>query len=77
MNRWRYCPYECPRCGYTTEKKSCMRTHLYARANVCFNFYDVELKDDVKEHVLNNRIFNKPPEPDLPDIHVNAPDAFH
>lgn len=54
-----------------------MRTHLYARANVCFNFFDVELKDDVKEHVLNNRIFNKPPEPDLPDIHVNAPDTFH
>jgi len=72
MKRWSYSPYECPRCGYTSDKKTCMRSHLYSRSVVCPNSYDVELTDSIKEHVLNNRVYKIPKEPDLPDLHFSV-----
>jgi hypothetical protein len=54
-------PYQCPRCGYETRQKPCMREHLFTKKKPCPGIKSImELTPDIKEHVLIHRIFSKP-----------------
>ena len=38
--------YNCPRCGYFTKRKSCIKDHLYNRKKICKSkLNDLDLKD--------------------------------
>jgi hypothetical protein len=51
--------YTCPRCGYQTRKRFCMNRHLYELSKVCpGQRNNIELTDEVKQHILNNRVYN-------------------
>lgn len=51
-------PYQCPCCGYTTPLKGNMRTHLYKSKNPCPQTQNIlQLTDEVKEHILTNRVY--------------------
>lgn len=50
--------YQCPRCGYTTSQKGHMRHHLYKNKKECPSTSDnIGLTDEIKEHVLTNRVY--------------------
>lgn len=52
--------YHCPRCGYKTPRKTCMRDHMY-KTKPCPSLQDdLELTAEVIEHVLSNRVYHKP-----------------
>lgn len=54
-------PYLCPRCGYSTEAKACMRKHLYGNKKQCSaKVNEVQLTDEVKGTILNNRVYRIP-----------------
>lgn len=60
--------YQCISCGYETAKKTDMRTHLYKLKKPCprcFNA-EVELTDEIKEHILANRIYVPPKRDEKP-----------
>lgn len=49
-------PYTCPRCGYKTRHKPCMRKHLYGNKKECpTTNRNITLTDDIKENILKNR----------------------
>jgi hypothetical protein len=51
-------PYECPRCGYVSARKSNMCQHFFAKKNPCPCVKaDVELTQEVTDYVLTNRIY--------------------
>jgi hypothetical protein len=51
-------PYLCPCCGYKTSKKGNMRAHLYKSKTPCPKLRnDIELTNEIKEYVLQNRIY--------------------
>lgn len=51
-------PYTCPRCLYQTMYKSDMHKHLYKLKKLCpAQESNVELTDDIKKHVLENRVY--------------------
>lgn len=51
--------YECPRCGYKTHRKPAMYMHLYTKKKTCPQTKNaIELSDEIKEHILDNRIYN-------------------
>ena len=50
------CDYECPRCGYSTNKKHCIESH-FGRKGMCREINDIELTDEVKKYVLANRVY--------------------
>lgn len=53
-------PYECPRCGYQTPRKPCMRDH-FLKKKPCPGVKEVlELTDEIKEHVLVHRVYKIP-----------------
>lgn len=53
--------YECPRCGYTTNHKCSMRQHLFGKKKMCPSVVkDIILTDDVKNYILDNRIYKEP-----------------
>jgi len=56
--------YMCPRCGYETNKKPCMRKHLYDMKTQCPGIKNasLELTNDIKEHILKNRVYDIPKE---------------
>lgn len=57
-------PYTCPRCGYTTSQKAYMRRHLYQNKKTCPGTKStLVMTDDVKEQVLNNRIYHSHEKP--------------
>lgn len=61
--------YTCPRCGYETKYKNFMRNHLYKLKKQCSGVINpMELTDDIKEHIIANRIWHPPPpqHPPLP-----------
>lgn len=64
--------YVCPRCGYTTNHKVNMRTH-FMRKNVCPGIVnaDLELSDEIKDHVLLNRIYKVKKLPNVKQIIIN------
>ena len=50
--------YECPRCSYSTRHKTNMKNHFYKLKSSCPAVTsDMELTDEIKEHVLNNRVY--------------------
>lgn len=53
--------YECCRCGYQTDDKSGMRKHLYKLKKPCpGSRADIEITDAIKEHILQNRVYQVP-----------------
>ena len=56
--------YSCPRCGYTTPHKPSMRKHLYCLQKQCpGQEKNINLTDEIKEVILQNRIWRPPIEP--------------
>jgi hypothetical protein len=54
-------PYTCICCGYETRLKNDMRRHLYNTKNSCPQTkHLIELTDDIKQHILKNRIYILP-----------------
>lgn len=53
-------PYTCPRCCHKTPTKDSMRKHLYARKTQCSNINKMELTDEIRNVVLNDRIYAVP-----------------
>jgi hypothetical protein len=54
-------PYMCVCCGYETYHKPSMRNHLYNKKKLCPKIINViELTDEIKEHILNNRVYHVP-----------------
>ena len=52
-------PYKCPRCGYSTAKKSNINNHFYQKIKICpASINELDLTDEIKECVLNNRTYN-------------------
>jgi hypothetical protein len=59
MGRRKQDKYECPRCGYDTDKKQNMRHHLYMTRKMCPSTKNpIELSDHVKEYVLEFRKYH-------------------
>lgn len=59
-------PYTCPRCGYNTPLKPCMRKHLFINKKPCATIMSsIPLTDEIKEHIINYRIYK-------PEKEVNA-----
>ena len=51
-------PYECPRCGYVSAKKSNLKTHFYNKKKFCpASVNGLELTEEIKKHVLENRTY--------------------
>ena len=53
------CDYMCPKCEYTSNRRSIMRRHLYKK-HTCENICNLELTDEIRECVLRDRIYHKP-----------------
>lgn len=54
-------PYTCPRCGYVAKQKSHMNKHLYELKKPCpATHQDIELTDEIKQYILNNRVYHPP-----------------
>lgn len=50
-------PYTCIRCGFMCKSKSDMNRHFYMRSKPCpATQHVIELTDEIKIHILNNRI---------------------
>lgn len=62
-------PYICPRCSYTTTKRTNIITHL-ERKRPCADINHLELTEDIKEVVLRNRIYHPPKEECNPTLNV-------
>lgn len=55
--------YQCCRCGYETYDRSCMRRHLLCAKKPCPASRNViELTDEIKEWILDNRVYHIPKE---------------
>lgn len=56
-------PYTCPRCEYVTSKRNDMWKHFYEKKKVCSaTRHNIELTNDIKGYVLDNRIYIPPPQ---------------
>lgn len=51
--------YKCARCSYETNKKSNINNH-FNRKRVCANVNNIELTDEIKQTILDNRIYHPP-----------------
>lgn len=64
--------YKCPRCGYVSHHKGNMRHHLYKKTKPCPATKEViELTEQIKEHILANKIYKVPKPPKQPQIVIN------
>jgi hypothetical protein len=55
--------YTCPRCGYFTNHKACMRKHLYFNKKICpATENEIELTIEIKEKILTDRVYKIPKE---------------
>ena len=60
-------PYTCFCCGYTTINRANMSQHLYKRKKPCPKILNnIEFTDEIKQHILNNRIYIPPAAPPAP-----------
>lgn len=59
-NRNKLVNYSCIRCGYSTSLKSDMRRHLYKKNTCPATINEIELTDEIKTHILDNRIYHIP-----------------
>lgn len=65
-------PYECPRCGYNTRDKRNMRRHLFLTQRTCPGSKNViALTDDIKNHVLENRVYKVTQKDTQPTMTIN------
>jgi hypothetical protein len=56
-------PYTCIRCGYTTDRKSSMKEHLFKKIKSCPAIENnIDLTDDIKNYILINRFYKIPKE---------------
>lgn len=54
-------PFVCVRCGYETFHKSSMFNHFFKKKKNCPQTLNViELTDDIKQYILDNRIYRMP-----------------
>lgn len=61
--RMKHKDYTCPRCGYCTPFKNDMRKHMYKKLKVCpASVRDIEMTDEVKGYVMDNRVYRVPGE---------------
>jgi hypothetical protein len=63
--------YLCIRCGFSTKIKNDIRRHFYNLKKICpATKNNIELTDEIKEYILNNRIYiiPKPQKPEKPTI---------
>ena len=52
--------YCCPRCDYNTNQKNMIRRHFYVNKKICPALVsDIELTEETKQYVLENRVLNK------------------
>lgn len=62
-------PYSCCRCGLETRDKAVMRRHLYSRHVPCpGSRNDIELTPEIKDQILENRVYHLPKQPDIKQI---------
>lgn len=53
--------YTCPRCNYTTSKKTYMYKHLFTLKRICPGHKSsIELTEEIKQYILTNRIYVVP-----------------
>lgn len=61
--------YCCPRCGYKTDRKSSMNVHFFKVKKPCpILENDIDLTDEIKNHILVNRIYIIPEKKQQPNI---------
>lgn len=66
--------YVCPRCAFTTHKKSNIQNHFYKRKNPCpATEHDIELTDEIKQHVVKNHIYKIPVQKESPQCDTTPP----
>lgn len=55
-------PYQCTRCGYSTDHRSKMHKHLFGeRKKPCpTTLNDIELTDSIKQHIIDFRVYHIP-----------------
>lgn len=59
--------YQCPSCGYKTLDKSKMKRHMYFLKKPCpQSANNIQLTDEIKEYVLQNRVWHPPITPKEP-----------
>lgn len=59
-------PYICYRCGYETNHKQHIKRHLYSLSKQCPGIkHNEPLTDEIKECILENRIYHPPPPPPI------------
>jgi len=51
--------YECPRCNYKTKIKRNIYRHFFEKKTFCTNINNLDLTDEIKEYVLEHRIYHK------------------
>lgn len=62
-------PYTCICCGYETIYKTAMNTHFYNKKKYCPRIINnIELTDEIKQYILNNRIYKIPVVPVINNI---------
>ena len=61
-------PYTCVRCGYNSNKKSNITNHFKRKTECPGSENLIELTDEIKEHILKNRIYKIPKEKKEPTI---------
>lgn len=50
--------YECPRCGYSTQRKLAMKKHLYELKKDCpGQRHKIDLTPEIKEEILRDRVY--------------------
>lgn len=70
MAKHKHDDYSCPRCGYQTPRKSCMRNHLYKSKKPCpCTIRDLDITEEIKEHIMVNRVYHLPAKQDC--THIN------
>lgn len=73
-------PYKCPRCHYTTTQKGDMRKHMFNLQKPCpATHHNIELTPEIKEHILNNRVYHVPKQTpqQVLNVQINVNQQIH
>jgi hypothetical protein len=58
MPKFTNIPYLCPRCGYSTAKKTNIKNHFFQKKKPCpASVNELELTEEIMNHVLDNRTY--------------------
>lgn len=64
--------YKCPKCGYSTCKRTNMYRHLYNNKKECPALVSpIVLTDDIKAYILSNRVYHPPATSHSPQQVIN------